>query len=168
MKMKGSKFLGYPCSDFGYSIALSTVALARLEDRRGLPRSQLVVALSKHELACANSWSLLVARKWSAGGEVWLSRVASGAFALLRPQSSQCLATAPARPCPLPALFFSKKLSEDRSRRASATLMARTKQTARRSTGGRAPRNDLAEKAAKEAAPKTEGPALARNLSGRR
>ena len=46
---------------FGYIILLSTVALARLEDRRGLLHSQLVAALSKLALACANSWPLALA-----------------------------------------------------------------------------------------------------------
>ena len=51
IKMKDSKFLGFPCSEFSCSIALSMVALARLEDRRDLLRSQLAAALSKLGLA---------------------------------------------------------------------------------------------------------------------
>ena len=53
--------------------------------------------------------------------------------------------------------FFSQKLSETPSRRASAALMARTKQTARCSAGGKAPRNQLGEKAARISAPATGG-----------
>ena len=37
------------------------------------------------------------------------------------------------------------------------TIMARTKQTARKSTGGKAPRKQLASKAARKAAPATDG-----------
>ena len=61
IKIKGSKFLEYPYSKFGYNIVLSTVVLVHLEDRRGLSHSQLVVTFSKLVLACANSWSLALA-----------------------------------------------------------------------------------------------------------
>ena len=41
-----------------------------------------------------------------------------------------------------------------------STTMARTKQTARKSTGGKAPRKQLATKAARKSAPATGGCAL--------
>ena len=55
IKMKGSKFLGSPYSEFDYNNALSTVVLARLEGRWNLLHSLLEVASSKPALACANS-----------------------------------------------------------------------------------------------------------------
>merc|ERR1712014_79075 len=43
------------------------------------------------------------------------------------------------------------------TRATSSTTMARTKQTARKSTGGKAPRKQLASKAARKSAPSTGG-----------
>jgi histone H3 len=53
-----------------------------------------------------------------------------------------------------------KKLSSDqqlRSNENNRSQMARTKQTARKSTGGKAPRKQLATKAARKSAPATGG-----------
>ena len=59
---------------------------------------------------------------------------------------------------PYPACFFefSKRIVEKKSSLKSKT-MARTKQTARKSTGGKAPRKQLATKAARKSAPATGG-----------
>lgn len=53
----------------------------------------------------------------------------------------------------IPALLPSSHLLSPHSQRISA--MARTKQTARKSTGGKAPRKQLATKAARKSAPAT-------------
>ncbi|XP_024001927.1 histone H3-like [Salvelinus sp. IW2-2015] len=49
------------------------------------------------------------------------------------------------------------RLYSDCERRKLASTMARTKQTARKSTGGKAPRKQLATKAARKSAPATGG-----------
>ena len=48
-------------------------------------------------------------------------------------------------------------MSQPSSKQKPAIIMARTKQTARKSTGGKAPRKQLATKAARKSAPATGG-----------
>jgi histone H3 len=57
----------------------------------------------------------------------------------------------------IPSLTFQSEKTHSSEKFNSTTEMARTKQTARKSTGGKAPRKQLATKAARKSAPATGG-----------
>ncbi|XP_050741374.1 uncharacterized protein LOC127010741 [Drosophila biarmipes] len=75
----------------------------------------------------------------------------------LRFQSSAVMALQEASEAYLVGLFEDTNLCAIHAKRVTISKMARTKQTARKSTGGKAPRKQLATKAARKSAPATGG-----------
>merc|ERR1739846_15847 len=57
----------------------------------------------------------------------------------------------------LSAVVKQRRIPKKKQKYRSVVIMARTKQTARKSTGGKAPRKQLATKAARKSAPSTGG-----------
>ncbi|KAF7560707.1 hypothetical protein G7046_g3439 [Stylonectria norvegica] len=88
-----------------------------------------------------------------------LNELATGIKALPPPALSTDFPSCITHPHPLtPTTFSSSATQQQQLHQTSASsTMARTKQTARKSTGGKAPRKQLASKAARKSAPSTGG-----------